>query len=153
MKTMQVELAGRYRLTSELLAAGVNVALPVFDSGIDLIAYVEARGALTARPIQMKAASSRSFGVDRKYAKSPDLIIAYVWGVNDAAMAATFAMTYREAAILAKKLGWAGTPSWQRGGYVTTKPSRKILQMLEPYCMSPKRWHKLFARKGKAITE
>lgn len=143
MKTMQVELAGRYRLTSELLAAGVNVALPVFDSGIDLIAYVEDKGVLRARPIQLKAASSRAFGVDRKYERSPDLIIAYVWCVNEAARAETYAMTYREAAALAKALGWTETASWGRGGYVTTKPSRKILEMLEPYRTSPKRWLRL----------
>lgn len=65
MKTMQVELAGRYRLTSELLQAGVNVALPVFDTGLDMIANVESKEGLTARPIQMKAASDMSFRVDR----------------------------------------------------------------------------------------
>ena len=39
MDSQAVELLGRNRLVSDLLQAGLEVALPVRDRGIDLIAY------------------------------------------------------------------------------------------------------------------
>ncbi len=38
-----VELLGRNKLISDLLRAGLEVALPMRDRGIDLIAYVDLR--------------------------------------------------------------------------------------------------------------
>ena len=65
-----------------------NVAIPARDRGIDLIAYADL-GTQVARfsacPIQLKAAIGGSFSVDRKYAKFPNLLIAYVWYLEDRA--------------------------------------------------------------------
>lgn len=36
-----IEILGRNRLVDELLVAGLEVALPLRDRGIDLIAYVD----------------------------------------------------------------------------------------------------------------
>src|SRR5205085_571466 len=57
-----VELRGRNWLVGELLRAGLEVARPERDRGIDLIAYadLDATGRFVARPIQMKAATGRS---------------------------------------------------------------------------------------------
>lgn len=55
-----IELLGRNRLIDELLRAGLEVALPRRDRGIDLIAYAEIVSdvpAFVGRPIQLKAAS------------------------------------------------------------------------------------------------
>ena len=76
LDTQVIELLGRNRLVSELLRAGLEVAVPARDRGIDLIAYLdlidpqdEAKDPASAgrvqrfaaRPIQMKAASQQSF--------------------------------------------------------------------------------------------
>jgi hypothetical protein len=39
--TQVVEVLGRNRLVNELLLAGVEVAIPVRDKGVDLIAYID----------------------------------------------------------------------------------------------------------------
>lgn len=73
------------RLVNDLLRSGVEVATPVRDRGVDLIAYVdldEQIGRFAAVPIQIKAATRRSFSIDQKYAKFPDLLLAFVWGVG-----------------------------------------------------------------------
>jgi predicted methyltransferase MtxX (methanogen marker protein 4) len=56
MDSQTVEIIGRNRLVNELLAAGLEVATPLRDRGIDLIAYVdldEAIGRFAAFPIQL----------------------------------------------------------------------------------------------------
>jgi hypothetical protein len=67
LDTQLVELAGRNWLASELLRAGVEIARPERDRGIDLIAYVdidERVERFVARPIQMKAATGAVFSLD-----------------------------------------------------------------------------------------
>jgi hypothetical protein len=57
-------LAGLHYLISQLLDGGVEVAIPVRDHGIDLIAYVdqiEASGKFFACPIQLKTATDERF--------------------------------------------------------------------------------------------
>ena len=64
MDTQTIEILGRNRLVDELLVAGLEVAMPLRDRDIDLIAYVDlAVDALkfAAVPIQMKAASKVRF--------------------------------------------------------------------------------------------
>lgn len=84
--SQQVELLGRNRLIDELLRDNLEVAMPIRDRGIDLIASADSGEDVTtysARPIQMKASWTRGFGLYRKYEKFPDLLIAYVWHLND----------------------------------------------------------------------
>ena len=66
MDTQLVELIGRQQLTSELPRAGLEVATPIRDRGIDLIAYSDIDERLTrfgSCPIQMKAAMAHSFSL------------------------------------------------------------------------------------------
>jgi hypothetical protein len=151
-----IELLGRNRLVSELLRAGLEVAVPARDRGIDLIAYLDVGGALgapgevalpfgvdsfVAKPIQMKAASSRSFSISRKYDKLRDLLIAFVWHLEDPGRAVTYALTYDEALAIGDGLGWTSTASWtQRHEYSTTRPSSELVSRLEPYRMTPEAW-------------
>ena len=98
--TQKVELLGRNRLIDELLRDDLEVALPVRDRGIDLIAYADLISATTtyvARPIQMKASWARAFVVDKRYAKFPGLLLAYVWHLGDRQQAVTYALSYEEA--------------------------------------------------------
>ena len=59
MDSQTLELVGQHRLASELLLAGLEVAFPARDRGVDLIAYVDVdleAGRFVAKPIQLKAA-------------------------------------------------------------------------------------------------
>ena len=79
--TQVVELIGRNRLVSELLRAGIEVAVPVRDRGIDVIAYSDLYTDVkrfAARPIQMKAASHSSFSISKKYERVANLIIVRI---------------------------------------------------------------------------
>lgn len=143
LDTQTIELLGRNRLVSELLMAGLEVGLPTRDRGVDLIAYVDLSAKVSsfvAAPIQMKAASSRSFSVDKKYAKISNLILAHVWHLGIPDQAVTFALSYSEAVVVAEAMKWTETASWDRGGYCTTNPSKKLLTLLEPYRMTPEKW-------------
>jgi hypothetical protein len=139
-----IELLGHNRLTDEILRGGLEVAHPARDRGIDLIAYADLKTRVTsfiARPIQMKAASVRSFSIDRKYEKFPNLLIAFVWNLAAAPdQIATFALSYEEAESIADAMGYTKTESWRRGGYTTTNPSARLRKLLGPYSMTPARW-------------
>jgi hypothetical protein len=142
--TQVIELIGRNRLGSELLRDGLEVAVPARDRGIDLIAYVDLSSRaekFIARPIQMKAASTSSFSIDRKYARVADLIIAYIWHVHDPLKTVTYALTYGEVLAVAKTC-WARarSTSWSSGRYSTTSPSRQIRELLEPFRMREGKW-------------
>ncbi len=144
MDTQTIEIIGRNRLIDELLRAGLEVALPLRDRGIDLIAYADVGAKLTefvACPIQMKASSGRSFSIHRKYEKFLNLIHAFVWGLGSSSVApATYALTQQEAIAVAQAMGYTLTPSWQDGNYTTQQPSKKLLALLEPYRMTPAAW-------------
>lgn len=150
--TQVVELLGRNRLVSELLAAGLEVAVPLRDHGIDVVAYLDldaSVGRFVARPIQMKAAWKRSFSIYRKYEKFPDLILAYVWHLEDIQGAVTYAMTYPQAAHIAETLGWTQTPSWQSGWYSTSQPGARVLELLKQHRMDAGRWKGLISDTAK----
>ncbi len=140
-----VELRGRNWLVNELLQANLEVALPLRDRGIDLIAFADLDThvqSFIARPIQMKAASDKSFGIHKKYAQFPNLIIAYVWYLNDPSKTVTYGLTYHEAVQVADEMGYTKTPSWkEKGFYFTSRPSVELLNFLESYKMSsPQQW-------------
>src|SRR5688572_7757316 len=112
-----IELIGRNFLTAELLRAGVEVAIPVRDRGIDLIAYIDldsANGRFLCRPIQLKAAWKRAFSIDRKYEKFPDLLLAYIWDVHDPGLTRIYLMSYAESLAIGEQMGWTLTNSWKK---------------------------------------
>lgn len=141
-----IELLGRQRLIGDLLRDGLEVAVPVRDRGVDLIAYADLSkqvARFASSPIQMKAATMSAFCVDQKYERIVDLILAYVWHLEEPGKAVTYALPYAAAVQVAEKMGWAKTASWQHGGYTTTKPSKLLLDLLQEYRMSPGRWWEL----------
>lgn len=145
MDTQTIEILGRNRLINELLVAGLEVAIPLRDRGIDLIAYVDLAAKtpkFASVPIQMKAASTRAFSIDTKYVKISNLVIAYVWGLNAPKHAQIFALTYSEAVDIAEAMRWTSTASWAKGRFSTSNPSKKLCELLAPYRMSPDAWRK-----------
>ncbi|MGB3542438.1 hypothetical protein [Rubrivirga sp.] len=155
MDSQVVELLGRHCLADELLMAGLEVAYPARDRGIDVIAYADLdaqSGRFVACPIRMKASSGRRFGVHQKYEKFPNLVLAFVWNLCSPDEAETYALTYPEPVGVAKATGWTRTSSWiEKGGY-SSKPSARLLELLEPYRMTPGQWREkviaLTSREG-----
>jgi hypothetical protein len=142
MDTQKIEIIGRNRLVNELLEAGLEVAEPLRDRGVDLIAYLDVDDEIdrfVAFPIQLKVSSERRFGVMRKYDRFPNLILAYVWGIGVGKIAVTYALTQREATGIAENMGWTATASWERGGYSSAVSSR-LGELLEPFKMTSSSW-------------
>ncbi len=139
--TQVTELAGRHYLISQLLAGGVEVATPLRDRGIDLIAYLDRvdEGEFYACPIQLKANETARFGVHRKYETIPNLLMVYAWNVSSVAPA-LYAMTYRQAAALLEARGHTETRSWNElGGYSLTV-NKQWEATLAPYQMEAQDW-------------
>ena len=134
MDDQLLELCGKHRLTENLLGAGLEVAFPARDRGIDLIGYadIDSRlGRFVAAPIQMKAASEACFLIDRKYSKVHDMLIAYVWNVSEPANTQIYVLTQQEAVGLATEMKYTATQSWiDKGVYVVTHrfPTSDILR-------------------------
>ena len=143
-----VELTGRNWLASQLFRAGLEVARPERDRGIDLIAYLDMddSGRFIACPIQMKAASSAVFCLFPKYEKFADLLLAYVWNVDTPSETTCFALTYAEAYRVAETMEYTKTDSWltggrhKRRGYTTTRPGARLRDLLAPYEMNNEKW-------------
>ena len=147
MNTQIVELIGRNYLVGELLKAGFEVASPLRDRGVDLIAYMdidEDIDQFVGIPIQLKAASKRTFSIHRKYNKFPNLIMAYVWDIASTDLQPTiYALTQQEAVAVGDAMEYTKTASWLVGGsYDQTRPSRKLIELLKPYEMTLTTWRK-----------
>jgi hypothetical protein len=140
--TQLTELAGRFALISQLTKDGLEVALPMRDRGVDLIAYVdldEQGGAFVACPIQLKVTTGRRFALDRKYARIANLLLVYVWDV-DQPQPPTYALTYKQALKILEASGYSKSPSWKSGKYSISPPGVKLMKMLEPFLMKPEGW-------------
>ncbi len=88
----------------------------------------------------MKAALKGSFGINRKYSKIRNLIIAFVWSIGDPREPTIYALTHEETLGVAKKMGYTKTKSWKTGSYGTTNPGKKLVSLLAPYKMTPELW-------------
>ncbi|TXD35297.1 hypothetical protein FRC96_11520 [Lujinxingia vulgaris] len=139
-----VEIIGRNILVDQLLRAGLEVAQPLRDRGIDLLVYSdlsEDGPDFQARPIQMKASSERRFGIDRKYQKFADLLIVHVWNVRCEDETLVYATTFEEAVRIGDEMGWTTTKSWvEHNAYSTSAPSKRLQTLLAPYAMTSERW-------------
>jgi hypothetical protein len=148
MDNQQREILGRLRLTEALIRAGLDVAHPVRDRGVDLIAYVDGDsnyGNFQAIPIQMKAATKEGFSIDRGYEKMRGLLLVYAWYVGAPEKTVFYAMSYAQALNIADIKGWTKTKSWISGNYYTsTSPDKKLKSYLEPFRMTDEKWAALF---------
>ena len=152
MDSQTVEIIGRNCLVSMLVSDGLEVAPPERDRGVDLIAYLDLdeAGRFVACPIQMKAATTASFSLHRKYERIAQLLLAYVWYADYPDQSCAYALRYSEAKTVADQMGWTDTDSWRRGGYSTTSPSRRLQALLEPYGMGTGDWRRKIQEAGTA---
>jgi hypothetical protein len=142
MDSQIIELIGRQYLIAELFRADLEVALPVRDRGVDLIAYRERSDEdFQSIPIQVKASSVRGWGVNRKYERTKDLLLVHVWNVAKPEHLELFGMTYQESLEIADAMGYLKTDSWTKhGAYSTTNPSAKLRTKMDRYRMSEAVW-------------
>jgi hypothetical protein len=152
LDSQQVESLGRAALIAQLVGDGLEVAQPDRDAGIDLLAFTIEPWHVV--PIQMKAATAEAFSVDRKYERArlvdAPLLMVYVWNARSATDIQFYAMTWRQAEGIAASLGWTQTPSWLRepwskGGYATSRPSRRLKEAIAPHLMGPGKWRELLS--------
>ncbi len=154
MDAQTIEVLGRHRLTEELLEEDIEVALPVRDRGVDLVAYLEQGEEITrfcARPIQMKAAREAVFSIEKKYAKVPHLLLVFVWFVTEPAKTRFFALTYDEAVRVAEMMGYTDTASWQQGGkYAVTSVGSGLEDELKRHetTGNGERWRRILDTTG-----
>ena len=139
MDNQIVELLGENLLIDELLRAGLEVAYPARDKGIDLIVYKD-KGKFLSRPIQLKSASDKSFSIDKKYKKIPKLLVVFVWGVGNYGKQDFYSMTYGDIEKVCKK--WWKKKRQVKKRYSTSNPSKDLLNHIKPYRMSSEKWKK-----------
>lgn len=127
----QIELLGTAHLEAMLIKRGFEIARPIRDRGIDLIAFTDVMDQpFRAVPIQVKAASRRSFYIDKKY-MGRNIIMAYVWHVLE--IPRVFLVPYDEAVLLLSEKT-RSTDSWRdKGIWAITNPGSEICKALEQY--------------------
>src|ERR1039458_3452051 len=135
MDTQQIGIIGKHILIANLIAADLEVAEPIRDRGIDLIAFLDRAkgGKFLACPIQLKTATNRVFGLDSKYENFSGLRIVFVWNAGNPANAEIFALSYKEARTVLSKMKYSRTNSWKNGRYTTTRPSKKLKDLLDDF--------------------
>jgi hypothetical protein len=140
------ERLGENILVAELMQAGLEVAEPIRDRGIDLLVYRD-RKRFRALPVQLKVATVESLGIYRKYEKIPDLLIVHVWRVLEP-QRVIYALNYKDALKVCEAMGYTKTASWtEKDGYSTRHISAKLRDLLEPHRIkSPDEWRHLLDR-------
>jgi hypothetical protein len=78
--------------------------------------------------------------LDRKYAGIANLLLVYVWDLEDMDETRTYALTYPEALAIVEDRRHTGTASWKRGRYSVGAPGAKLVELLQPFLMSPGGW-------------
>ena len=145
----QIEVLGRNMVTNQLLREGIEVAEPVRDRGVDLIAYLPKENGerFRARPLQLKVASDRDFSVYTKYEEFSDMVVVYVWRVAYDDGPEIYALTTRETLEVAEQRGWTETNTWKRDGrYNDTKVTGPTQEAVDPYRVERGEWRtKLFS--------
>ncbi|HVX58570.1 MAG TPA: hypothetical protein VG964_02425 [Candidatus Saccharimonadales bacterium] len=127
LDSQQVEIVGRNILVSLFIADNVEVATPLRDKGVDLIAYDSQT--FRAVPVQLKTFSNTGFSLNEKY---KGMMLAYVWYASQPLKAEVYVMTYNQA------LEVAGSSFFEKHGKVAiTKAGPRILSAIEPYKYRP----------------
>lgn len=142
-----IELVARNYLVNQLYRCGVEVAQPLRDIGVDLVAYLDRDcpdRTFRAWPLQLKANSSEGFSIDGKYAAIASLMIVFAWHLESEAAVEFYALSYDEIESLAASMGWAR----QRGQrWAVTKPSQQLRQLLQAHRVQPSGWREFLLRQ------
>ena len=115
------EVINRNALVNELLTLGFNAYLPVYDCGVDLVAYRDADASF--RPIQLKG----RWIIDRKY-EGKGVWIAFP------SSGGWFVAPHDEMVKMGQEVGFCSSSSWTDGGaYSCPSLSKRLALLMEPY--------------------
>lgn len=143
-------MLGRHYLIGQLVKDEVHVALPLWDQGVDLIAYYVGSRGLVSRALQLKVASNTRWSLDIKYADIAGLLMVYIWNVGKAPDdIEIYAMNYTEAEALLKtgsNRDFSRSPTWEKEGRYSIahleKDTNKLRQSMQKYRMGIGLWKK-----------
>jgi len=149
-----IGLLGRDKVIEQIHRAGLEVALPRRDHGIDIIAYADKANSFQALPIQVKASAGFRWVVNAKYASFAEIVIAFAMHLADESSAVIYAVPHSENVAIAEHLGftkksatWLKPKRPSQGGYIwIDRPRAPLLAALEPYRATPERWLALLER-------
>jgi hypothetical protein len=146
-----IEVLGRNHLIAQLIEDGVHAAVPLWDQGVDLLAYYEHAGGLVARPLQLKVSEISRWGVYKKYAAIPALLMVHAWHVKQSQDVEIYAMSYTEAVeLLTTTSTYATTATWKKPmGHYDTSPVRNnsmLWNRLQPFRMGQGKWKERLQR-------
>jgi hypothetical protein len=144
-----IELLGRNHLVAQLIEDDVHAAVPMWDQGVDLLAYYGGTDRLVARPLQLKVAETTRWGVYQKYEKVQGLLMVYIWNVRRSADIEIYAMSYTEALNHLTTSGpYTNSKSWiEMGGYdMAPAQNSKMWDSLQPFRMQKGMWRERLER-------
>ncbi len=98
-----LKLAARARVIDELMAEGVNVALPVVACDIDLLAFMESRTEpCGVVPVPIQIVVSREDGLARhlETARAFGVLVALIWDAAERVPIRSFALTSAELTLV-----------------------------------------------------
>jgi hypothetical protein len=135
--------AGEVCVAGELLRRGVDVAIPAYDKGIDLLAYRE-HDLTKIVPIQVKARANTGYNFQRDWFRIPALVLVHVWRLQSTPEFYVFAGLDDVVDALGPVL--ANSQSWKKvaGGYNVTDPG--AVARMQPH---RDRWDRIMKRLPK----
>lgn len=145
LDTQQIEILGRNLLVSALLREGIEVALPLRDNGIDLLAYTgyfDESGVARMTPIQLKCASTTAWGLKKKYARIRDLHLVYVWHVAAGSDPEFHCMRYEDAEQVLVERNYAREYWQEHGSYAVNGVGGDLRESLAKFKVKPGEWRK-----------
>ncbi len=133
--------AGEALVAAELLRRHVDVAVPTYDGGVDLIAYRE-HNFQHIVPIQVKAGSRNRFNFQKSWFRIDGLVLIHVWNVRTTPEFYIFASLDQVVEALGPR--YAASPSWMnKGGYSVTDPGPEIVERMQPH---RDKWERIIGR-------
>jgi hypothetical protein len=134
--------AGESLVAAELLQRGVHVAVPVYDGGVDLIAYRE-REFRKVVPIQVKARSETLFHFEKSwFDRAPGMTLVQVWFVWTEPKFFIFSSVKDVEDALGPV--HAASASWtKKGGYNVTHPIKDQVERMQSH---QDRWDRIISQ-------
>jgi len=133
--------AGESLVAAELLRRLVNVAVPAYDGGVDLIAYRE-MDMRHVVPIQVKARSATCYNFQRAWFDVPGIVLVQVWHTATHPEFYIFGGLSDVEAALGP--AHSASASWiEKGGYNVTTPGPDATERMRPH---KDRWERIIQR-------
>lgn len=133
--------AGEVMVAGELLRQHIGVAYPVYDGGVDLIAYQESNFGRVV-PIQVKTRSGTGYNFQRAWFRIPGIILVHVWRATTTPEFYIFESISQVEEALGEQ--HTATESWQgRGVYSVTTPTEEQIARMQPH---RNQWQRIIGR-------